>query len=155
MASAKAIALAVEVKIRLGGADSRRLIELSNDDGSATTINDDVLNVCCDDALGEFRIIAGAEPGLAFVTHLACLTSGVLYYLEYYKGRNVQQSIIERKKFFSSCKSINDRRYMLAQSSSPLSTSTQREGTRPDMDRAKNVWRVGRSHVRPVDSLDG
>lgn len=154
MASAQAIALAVEVKIRLGGTASRRLIELSNETGTPTTINDTVLNACCDDALGEFRIESGVEPDLAYTTHLVALVAGSLYYLEYYKGRNVQQTVIERKKFLSNCKAINERRYVLAQSNSPLQQSTQATGTRPDMDRSKNVWNAGRRSLTPMETYE-
>ena len=148
MSTTKASELAVFVKERLGGDTSKRLVELTNDDSIQTTINTTVLLAACDDALSEFRIITGIEPDTStpIYSHLSALTPGVLAYLEEYKGRSVGLAAMNRKNFYARCKSISDRKFLLAKSDSVLSQSSERQDARPDFDRSRSAfsggWRV-------------
>jgi len=153
MPSAKAILLAVEVQTRLGGASSRRLIELTNDDATATTINTDVLYSACDDALGDFRTGATVEPDLDIASHVVALFAGVVYYLEFYKGRNVGSLKIHENKFYAKLHDFIQKKTHLARSNSVLQQSTETNNALPDMDRARRVWKAGRSYqIKPEET---
>lgn len=146
MPSAKAILLATEVQTRLGGATSRRLIELTNDAPTATTINTDVLYAACDDALGDFRTGATTEPDLDIASHVVALFSGVIYYLEFYKGRSTGSLKIHEQKFYAKLNDFIQKKTHLAQSNSVLKQSTETVNALPDMDRARSVWKAGRNY---------
>jgi len=147
MASVKATELAALVKVRFGGATSRRLIELTNNSGSATTVDDSVLEACCDDAIGDFRVQTGIEPETnpEVPTHTVALVAGVLYYLESYKGRDASMEQNHARNFFSKLKRLESKKYVLAQSTSKLEQSEEKQGTRPDMDRSRSAFRGGRT----------
>ena len=139
MPSAKAVLLAAAVTARLGGSTSTRLIQLTNF-SSASSVNSDVLEAACDDALGLFRVKSGVEPDTDNHTHIAVLMSGVLYCLEMFKGANSGFLDMHSKSFFAGCKSINDRRYALPVSNSNLVASQDAVGARPDFDRSLNIF---------------
>lgn len=150
MAAATATTLAALVKVRCGG--SQLLKQLTNQDGTATTIDDDVLEAACDDAIGEFAIATGIFPDLDYRNHVLTLVVGALYFLETYKSRDSSFAQGRAKDFYSKLKREESKKYVLAQSNSSLSTTTQRAGTRPDMDRAKDVFRMGRGGSRITES---
>jgi hypothetical protein len=144
MASAEAVAVAALITTRLGGATSPRLIQLTNSDGTATAIDSDVLEAACEDALSEFRILTtGIEPEPGTYAHQPALITGSLYYLEFYKGRDSAILSAHKKDFYSKCKSIAEMKYLLAQSNSVLTQSSETSGARPDMDRRRAAFTGG------------
>jgi len=130
-------ALAAAVKVRIG--DSR-LVQMTNDDSTTTTVDDDVLNAACADAIGEFSRLVRVTADTDNVAHIPILILGVQYFLEDYKSRDGNIVSGRSKRFYSACKSFTSIVYAPMTTNSPLSPSTQRQGTRPDMDRNKKVW---------------
>lgn len=124
---------------------SQQLIEYTNDDNSATVINYTRLHAVCDDVLGEFRIKAKTEPDLNNPLHIAKLSSGVLYYLMFYRGRDAALLKNFEKKFYAGMGDIANMHYPLARSNSKLKQSKEKVGTLPDMDRSLTVFRNGRT----------
>jgi hypothetical protein len=154
MAAATAAALAVLVKTRCGGTSSSILRQLTNESGTGPTIDDDVLEACCDDAIGEFAIATGIFPDLDYRNHVLTLVAGTLYFLENYKGRDSAYAQSRAKDFYSKLKREESKKYVLAQSSSELSASTQRSGTRPDMDRAHSVFMMNQQRTQPNETWE-
>jgi len=66
--------LANAVKARFGG---QYLIEITNNDSSATTVNDAVLECACDDAIGEFNRVTGDEYDSTIKAHTSIVIKGV------------------------------------------------------------------------------
>jgi len=144
MPSAAAVILATEVQTRLGGSTATRLVQLTNDNNTGTTINTTVLQSAADDALGEFRVTTGGiEPDVTLTAHLMALVTGTLFYLEFYKGRDAGMISFHKKDFFNKCRSLSEMKFILASSNSVLSQSDEKSGTRPDMDRKATVFTTG------------
>lgn len=120
---------------------SSGLIQLSNDEGSVTTVNTSRVEAACSDATGKFHAVVGSLPDTANAVHLAILVDGVIAQLENYKYRN-SDSVKERQKmFYAQCKSLRESSYSLAATNSVLTPSVQKSGTRPDMDRENPAFR--------------
>ena len=150
MTDITAAQLAAAVKIRYGGASSQRLKQLTNCDGSATTIDDTVLEACCTDAMGKFTIIVGSVPQDNII-HISALIPGVIFFIEFHKGRDSNLLQKHEKRFFASLKDIKDRIYVLAQSSSVLEQSDETTNARQDMDRRNTSFTAGRKVARPSE----
>ena len=142
MPSAKALLLVIQVKLRVS---DQKLKEYSNESGAATTIDEDALGACADDALGDFRNKAGVEPDMDNALHISKLVSGTLYYLMFYKGRDASLLKNYEKKFYAGMQDIANRHYPKAISNSKVEQSEQRQGTLPDMDRSLAVFSGGGS----------
>jgi len=139
--------LSAKVKVRYGGSTSQRLIQLTNQDNtSATTIDDDVIDACSEDAIGKFLTTTGINPDIDNVTHVSTLVTGCIYFLEFYKGRDAGLLKLHEKSFFAGLMNLNKRKMALPVSNSPLEQTLERQNSRPDMDRGRNVWKAGR-HV--------
>jgi len=139
--------LSEKVKIRYGGATSQRLIQLTNQDNTASaTIDDTVLDACSEDAIGKFLTTTGINPDIDNVSHVSVLVTGCIYFLEFYKGRDSGLLKMHEKSFFAGLNNLNKRKMVLPVSNSPLQQELERQGAKPDMDRTRNVWNAGR-HV--------
>ena len=147
---ATAANLAAVITTRMGGASSKRLIGLTNDE-SASSIGSDRLEGCCEDTIGLFRVKSGTSPDIDNLTHLAVLVPGVLYHLELYKGANSSFLDLHGRAFFAGCRSVAVVRKTLPQSTSNLSPSSDPSGSRPDMDRSLAVWKTGRRTPLPSE----
>jgi hypothetical protein len=107
--------LNAEIKKRLG---ADRLIQLTNYDGTQTTIKEETLDASAYDAIGTFRYVTGIEPAIGNYTHVAVLIKGMQYYLEAYKGRDSVIIDIMEKFFLRDCLGIRDRVYTSPQTNS-------------------------------------
>lgn len=134
--------LSVYVKERIG---SDRLKQLTNYSATATTINDTVLDAASSDAIGYFQINSGYEPEASIRLHIAILVQGVQYFLEAYKGRDSSLISTQEKMFYMSCKGLRDRIYSPTSTTSNLTMTREKNGTRPDMDRGRRVLNLTRS----------
>lgn len=141
MASPEAIALSAKVEERM---KLQQIIEYTNDDNDATTINYIRFYACCDDAIGKFRIQAKTEPDMENATHIHILSSGVLYLLALYSGRDSALLKTWSGFFFGGMKDLAMKHYPLAISNSKLQQSQELSGVLPDMDRRRRVFLTGR-----------
>lgn len=117
-----------------------RLIQLTNYDTTATSVNTTVLESACADALGQFGIATGYDPNSSIYLHVAILTKGVQYFLEHYKGRDTGLINSLERTFFRDCMSIADKRYMMPATNSNLAPSRDTQNALPDADRSRNLW---------------
>ena len=131
-------ALVIKVKARIG---SDRLIQSTNSDPTATVIDEDVLTAACDDAKGDFERVSGVISDTAYNFRTAVLVMGVQMFLEVYKGRDSSLLSNMTRSFYAACENIRRKAYSEATTNSNLTKSTQREGTLPDMDRSRNVFK--------------
>ena len=144
-----AISTAVQERI---GAD--RLIQLTNYDTTATSINTTVLNAACQDAIGEFERITGMAHDSSNASHVVILVLGAQYFLEMYKGRDNAIMANHQRNFYTACQKFRDLLLVTPASSSVLEASRDSAGSRPDMDRAKNLWRAGGTISLPQETDD-
>jgi len=133
------MALIDDVKLRLG-ATSAYLVQVTNFDPSATTVNADILQAACDDSEGLFEDIAGIEADNTNKVHLPNLINGVHYFLESYKGRDSSISMGLYKRLVGGLKAFRGRQVVLAQTNSPLQPTAERQNAKPDFDRSNAIY---------------
>lgn len=134
------MSLADDVKTRMGGSSSDILVQLSNQDSSATTINDAVLGGACDDAQGEFERITGLAFDSTNKSHVSVMVQGVLYFLELYKSRTSAITGEHKKAFYGSCIGMRGSIWITPGSTSNLDPSQDSANELPDMDRKRRVF---------------
>lgn len=134
------MSLADEIKNRLGGANSSRLVQLTNFDSSAITIDDTVLDSASQDAIAEFQRITGLSFDINNKTHVAICVQGVLFFLENYKGRSAGIISEHRSQFYGSCSRLREVVYIMPATNSILLPSQERANARFDMDRKASVF---------------
>lgn len=121
------MALIDEVKTRLGDG-SAYLIELTNHDPNSTTIDEDKLQACCDDAEGMFEDITGLVADTTNKVHLSHLIDVVIYFLEQYKGRDASLLTGRRATIISNLSALRRRQSLLASTNSKIAKrNTERE----------------------------
>lgn len=132
--------LSALVQIRL---PAQRLKHLTNHNSTAaTTINTDVLEASCDDAIGEFMRITGAKVETTNRSQIAILIQGVLSFLESYMNRESVMAVQNSKRFFAACSSWRKASVFSPVGSTPLQPSAERTNARPDMDRSRRPFRT-------------
>lgn len=129
--------LANAIKKRFG---LQYLVEITNNDSDETTINDVVLECACDDAIGEFNRVVGEEYDNAIKAHTGICVKGVLYFLEYYKARDVSLINSRQKDFYASLAAFRGVKYISPQTNSNLTVQRERGKTKADMDRTRQVF---------------
>lgn len=134
------------VKLRVAG---QRLIELTNESGTALTIDADVLNSACADAIGDFERITGIAWDHTNYSHMSVLCAGVVYFLEDYKSRDNTIMSARGKRFYAACEAMRNRVYTAASTNSTLLPSAERSNALPDFDRKKSVWKYGSTTASP------
>ena len=141
--AALASELIAQVKILCGGSTSDMLIQLTNVDSSATTINDTVLTQAANLAIGEFRWRTILEPDTSTpnYTHISLLTEGVLYFLENAKSRDVGFTSERGKNFRLGCDGLKKGVYFPAVTGSTLQPSVPLANRLPDMDVSRTAFR--------------
>jgi len=127
------MALIDKVKTRLGE-DSSYLIELTNHDPTANTVNEDVLEACCEDAEGMFEDITGKIADPENKVHCSHLIDVVIYYLEQYKARDSSLLTGRRATIISNLSALRRRQSLLATTNSKIKKSTKTTD-RLDFDR--------------------
>lgn len=135
------MALADEVKTRMGGSGSVRLRQLTNYDNTATSIDDTVLSAACADAAGEFARIVGRALDTSIPTDVAIGVQGTMYFLELYKGRSSAIFDQAKKTFYSMLQNFRESVVILPDTNSVLQASLERAGSKPDMDRKVGPFR--------------
>jgi len=133
------MALIDKVKARLG-ATSSYLIQVTNFDTSATTVNNTVLTAACDDSEGLFEDIVGIEADDANKVHLPHLVNGVHYFLESYKGRDSSISMGLYKRVVGGLKAFRGRQVIVAQTNSVLKPTVEKQNAKPDFDRGNAIY---------------
>lgn len=141
-------ALSTAVQARIG---STRLKQLTNDDGTVTTINTTVLEAACQDAIGTFERLAGLTADTSNVSFLPILIDGVLYFLENYKGRENAVLISHQKSFIAGCSALKALGWVTPTTNSTLTPTRDKTGSRPDMDRSKQVFAQGGKAFTPSE----
>ena len=141
-------ALSTAVQARIG---STRLKQLTNDDGAVTTINTTVLEAACQDAIGTFERLAGLTADTSNVSFLPILIDGVLYFLENYKGRENAVTISHQKSFIAGCSALKALGWVTPTTNSTLTPTRDKTGSRPDMDRSKQVFAQGGKDFTPSE----
>lgn len=118
------------------------LNELTNQDQQgAQQVNQDVLQAAADDAKAQFRTEGGTVYDPTNQQHIQVCSLGVIYFLHLYTGRYTDALSQAREGWINALRRFSvrqgDRARMLPVTTSPLSPSTQRQGTRPDFDRSR------------------
>ena len=145
-------ALGDAMKVRIG---NERLAQLTNDDPTATTIDDTVLEAAVDDAVGDFERITGLPMDATNKSHVTILIKGILWKLEDYRGRDGGIVTGHAKSFLGACAGFRKTIPFTPVTSGTLQPSTEKANARPDMDRKKAVWRYGhRAHTIPEIATD-
>jgi len=124
--------LATEVESRYG---TNFLIQLTNDDGTATTSDATRLAAAASDAQGHFRRLTGLAPDITQDWHLHLLCEGVVAYLERYKARDSSIMNSRMKNFVDGCIELRKTATFTWQTTSVLTPSPETSGVKPDMDR--------------------
>jgi hypothetical protein len=127
---------------------SQRLVELTNESGTATTVDDDVLNAACGDAIGEFERLTGITADITNLSHLSILYQGVVFYLEDYKARDGGIMTSHGKRFYASCVSFREAAYTTPTTNGTLSPTREATNAKPDMDRGVSAFQPGRKQTR-------
>ena len=153
-----ATTLRTTVKDHFGGANSRKLITLTNftEDNSVTTIDDDVLLSHCNFALGQFHMETGHTPDVTSNTHLYILVAVVVASLETAKGRESSQAMAAQRYAFLQMKSLREKSRGRSKSNSRLKPSLEPNNKLPDSDLLQDAYtlrkRVGsRNVIREVN----
>ncbi len=127
--------------------DDVTLKTLTNPDSStqdpSPSIDNDRLDACIEDAIGEFTVRSGFEPLITDPSHVGAVSIGTVAYLYSYKLNRVDEAEVMMKRFIGKCLSIRD-----IATSSPGTTNTGENAltrsaeapngriVRPDSDRA-------------------
>jgi hypothetical protein len=136
--------LGTAVTARIG---TLRLLGLTNDLNTATTIDTTVLEAACSDAVGLFQNESGFAFNAADQTHLVIAIQGVMYLLEDYKGRDGNIISNHKKQFFAGLNSLRNKAWLAPQSTSNLTPTREQANTRPDMDPTQPAWKFGRQSI--------
>lgn len=144
-------ALSTAAQVRIS---SQALIQLTNDDATATSINTTRLDACCSDAIGDFESITGMTHDTSIAAHLSTLVTGVLYYLEKYKCREGALMNSHMKQFYGACEGFRRRAWASPSTTSTLTPTRDTTGATPDMDRSKKVWQSGGTVYSPQEYAD-
>lgn len=130
------------IKTYYGGATSRRLIGLTNmeNDNSATTINDTVLESHVTDIIGRFEMETGITADEDNLSHQTIIRQGVIASLEDAKGRDTGVAKSAESKFVNLLITFKRRAYAGIHSNSKLKPSVEAQNALPDMDRTQNAF---------------
>lgn len=123
------------VTAALGGSSSQLLKDLTNQSGSASSIDSTVLASACSMAEGKFRTETGIAPDADKDWHAEALIACSLYALELLKGRDSNMIRTRQTAAWSACKSIRDKATMLPTTSSVLAAVPETSGQKADLDR--------------------
>jgi len=137
--------LGTAVITRIG---AQRLVELTQEDGTAVIVDTDVLEAACDDATGDFQRMSGVIADTGNSSHLSILVQGVIFFLEDYKSRDSGMMTGRGKRFYGALKGLQDMRYMLSDTNSTLVPTPEKTNARPDFDRGSKVWSAGRRTIK-------
>jgi len=120
------------IKLRFS---TKILAQLTRDDGVTATVNQDVLDGSYEDAEGEFNRVVGQAFDTSIKAHVAAVISGVLYFLELYKGRD--SNLLQRHKetFYAGLDAFRKLRLINPITNSRLKVSVETLDNKPDMDR--------------------
>ena len=128
--------LNTKVQARIG---AQILKQLTRDDPSETTLDSDVLDAACEDAIGDFERETGIAHDTTNMSHVSVLVDGALYKLEQYKSRDGNIISSHSKAFYAGIKSMRDRVFIDPVTNSQLVPSEQRSEL-PKMDKDKVIW---------------
>lgn len=136
--------LASEVQARHGGATSQRLIQLTNDDSTATTINTTVLNAAAVDAQGLFEDISGITLDITQKNHLYVAINATIMFLEEYKSRDGNILTMRRKSVLGALAGMRKRAYIMPDTNSNL-VARKNDETYGDMDTRRAAFQSRKS----------
>jgi hypothetical protein len=81
----------------------KKLIQMTNEDGNATSVNTTVLAAACDDTIGEFKRFTGTAIDVSYSSHVVIAMTGITAFLEQYKSRDSGVARSAMKDFVTSC----------------------------------------------------
>ena len=146
------MSISQKVQDRFG---NQRLVELTNpDNSSATTINQTMLDAAIDDAQGLFEQESGIALDENNKAHVKCIITGVLYFLELYKGRDAGIMKQYQRTFLGDLQALRKKVYIAPQTNSQLKPSRERANQLPDMDPMQPAFRGGVSSSRLREYAD-
>ena len=133
------MALIDEVKGRIS---EGLLRELTNQgDTTATGINDTVLAYAVTDAEGEFLIETGLALDSSSAKHVAAGVVGVIYYLYSYSGLQTETADRQRQRWERLMLKVDSTegagRRIMPDTTSTLTPTAERIGSRPDFERSR------------------
>lgn len=143
-------ALSTAVQARVG---SQWLIQITNDDASATSINTTRLDAACQDAIGAFEAATRMTHDTSNNSHLQILVKGVLGFLETYKSREGAMLSQHMKAFYAGCGDLEKRIWVTPSTTSNVTPTREATGSTPDMDRSKQVWKTEGNTFSPQETF--
>lgn len=151
--TASASELSALVKTLCGGSSSDMLIQLTNNDPNATTINETVLTHCCNLAIGSFRVRSKLEPDTSTpnYSHLDILTEGVFYFLETAKSRDSGMIELRGKNFRMGCQMLAEGHYFPATIGVVPQRSEEYATSYTDFDRNRIAFKEKRNNVNNIE----
>lgn len=147
--SAALVAAAVKVRI-----SSQILKEFSNENATATTINDTVLEAAAADSIGEFERVTGKLHDVTNASHLAILVRGTVYFLEFFKSRDTAMLKGRQSDFYGALTNFRKLATQLATSNSNIDFEREASGTQADMAKERKVFNRGNSAIGAVDVIE-
>lgn len=123
------------------------LTQLTQSDGSLTTINDTVLDAASNRALGDFQVISGfnADTSTPDFYHISALEEGVLYHLMKAKEGFFNMAKDHKKNFYAAMRTLRETAAAPVTTSSPRDRTLERQNSKVDMDLSRAVMQKGNS----------
>lgn len=143
------MALSDEVKARF---DATMLVQLTNADPAATTINDTILDAAAADTIGEFQRVARFEFDLTQAHHVSLCVKGVMYHLMMYKNLDSRNRDKFESDFYGGCGALSRLGYTNPATTSTLENKRDRQNALPDMNKRKLIF--GRGVVNKVNEFN-
>lgn len=123
-----------EIKKRI---HAQILLEMTTDDPSASSIDEDRLNAAISDAIGffEFKTGIAEDTHNGNLSHLSAICVGVMAYLEKWKSRDSNMVAIRKTEFEMMCYHISQKLHLGAYTTSNLIINNTKQYS--DFDRPK------------------
>jgi hypothetical protein len=123
--------------------DTQFLLEVTNQDPNATTINTTKLEAAVTDTIGYFQLETGITFDETNITHIAYCIDGVVAKLEHYKSRDGNIMTTRWKNFLGALRSMRTKVAPLPKTNSKIRPTKDQNTVRPDMDRNHPAFQYG------------
>lgn len=124
------------------------LKQLTRDDTTSTTPDDDKIAKAIEDMAGEFHKVTGMDFDEAKPAHLSTGIVGVMYFLQLYKHGETAFEGMWNSRFYAGLLGLRKQRNFLPLSDSRFTASRPVQGTLPDMDKTRLPFTGGRRGQR-------
>ena len=120
-----------------------RLLQMTNENASSTTINDTVLNAACEDTIATFKRVSGFEFDVTNSVHVAIAIQGVVMFLELYKTRDGAIVSMTQTSFYNACEKLRKLGYTSPQAGFTYDHGTQAvPATMRDSDKRQPIYQI-------------